>query len=162
IGVHKAVVVCVVALGCRAGGRGADDDSIVEVQSALTTTYEAETMTHSTGGAVTDGWNIWSNGFISTNHPFVAGSNTITVTAQGQLASGIGPHMVVSVGGVAIGNTTVTATAWTPFPFTFTAAAGTQEIRVTFDNDECCTNGDRNLLVDKVVVTDNATPPPDA
>ena len=38
----------------------------VSVDECQPTTYEAEGMFHSTGGATTGGWNIWSNGYIST------------------------------------------------------------------------------------------------
>src|SRR6185503_5313497 len=67
-------------------------------------TYEAESIFHSTGGAVTGGWNIWSNGYVSTNHTFLAGSTTLSIAASGTLAGGAWPHMVVSVGGTVIGN----------------------------------------------------------
>ena len=76
-------------------------------------TYEAEAMFHSTGGAATDGWNIWSNGFISTNHNFTAGPNAITVYARGESANGVAPHMVVSVGGTPIGHVFVPQTTYT-------------------------------------------------
>jgi hypothetical protein len=61
--------------------------------------------------------------------------------------------MVVSVGGVTIGQTSVTSTSWTAYKFTFSASAATQEIRVTFDNDYYANGEDRNLLVDKVGVS---------
>ena len=123
------------------------------------TTYEAETMFHSTGGSTTGGWNIWSNGYISTNHTFAAGATTLTVTAQGTIAAGVWPHMIVRVGGTQIGEATVNSTSWTTYPFTFTATAGTQEIRVEFDNDLNQGGEDRNLLVDKVVASCGAAAP---
>ena len=116
-------------------------------------TYEAESMQHSIGAAVTGGWNLWGNGYASTTQPFGGGATTITVSAYGSIGGGVWPHMIVSVGGTPIGNTTVQSTAWTQYPFTFNAAHGTAELRVTFDNDYCCTSGDRNLYLDKVVVS---------
>ena len=71
-------------------------------------TYEAENMFHSTGNAAPGGWNIFSNGYISTNHNFDGGSKVITVFARGQAAFGVFPHMVVSVGGEGVYSYSVT------------------------------------------------------
>jgi subtilisin family serine protease len=142
-------------------------DPLLDIPAALescgfptctVTTYEAETMFHSTGASVTDGWNIWSNGYISTNHTFTAGPKTITVHARGQSANGVAAHMVVSVNGTPIGNVFVPQTAFTPFTFSYNATAGLQEIRVAFDNDLYQPPADRNLYVDKVVVDCAAAP----
>jgi hypothetical protein len=117
-------------------------------------TYEAETMFHSTGGSAPSGWNIWSNGYISTNHTFNgAGPASVTVTARGQVALGIWPRMVVSVGGAVVGQVNVSSSTWAPYTFTFDAAAGSRELRVAFTNDFNSPTADRNLLVDKVSVT---------
>jgi subtilisin family serine protease len=121
-------------------------------------TYEAETMFHSTGGPVPGGWNIWSNGYVSTTHSFTAGPATLTVRARGQSANGVAPHMLVSVGGVTVGNVSVPQTTFTPFTFNFTATGGSQEIRVSFDNDFYQPPVDRNLYVDNVAV--ECAPPP--
>lgn len=135
------------------------------VSTCTATTYEAESITHSDGGAATGGWNLWSDGYLATNHPFAAVSTTITVQARGESAAGVAPHMVVSVGGVSIGSANVSATSYTAYNFTFTATAGTKEIRVTFDNDfyDTATGADRNLVVDKLSVScSGATTPPPA
>jgi hypothetical protein len=115
-------------------------------------TYQAETMFHSTGGPATDGWNIWSNGFISTNHDFTAGPTAITVRARGQSANGVAAHMLVQVGSTTIGNVFVPQTAYTNFTFNYNAPGGVQEIRVIFDNDFFQPPQDRNLIVDNVAV----------
>jgi cellulase/cellobiase CelA1 len=120
-------------------------------------TYQAETMFHSTGGATTGGWNIWSNGFISTQHNFTAGPSRLVVTAKGTIARNVWPHMVVSVGGTVVGQVSVTSTGWQPYTFNFTATAGSKEIRIAFDNDLNAPPEDRNLLVDSVAVS---CPPP--
>jgi hypothetical protein len=118
-----------------------------------TNSYEAENMFHSIGGAAPpDGWNLHSNGYISTNHNFTAGPNTVTVRALGQLANGVGPHMVVRVGNTVIGDVFVTQTSYTNFTFNYTAPGGTQEIRITYDNDLYQPPQDRNLWLDKVSV----------
>ncbi len=115
-------------------------------------TYEAENMTHGTGGAYTGGWNIWSNGSISTQHSFVAGANAINVVAKGEQAGGA-PHMKVSIAGQVVYEKDVPATSWTNYSFEYKAAsAGTKEIKVEFTNDYYAAGADRNLLVDKVSV----------
>ena len=115
-------------------------------------TYEAESITKSTGGAASGGWNIWSNGYVSTTRTFTAGTTAITVYAAGQSAGGVAPRMTVSVGGTTLGTTNVTASTYTAYTFTYAATDSTQEIRVTFDNDALVGTEDRNLLVDKIVV----------
>ncbi len=117
-----------------------------------TATYEAETMFHSTGGSTTGGWNIWSNGYISTNHNFTAGGASIKVRAKGSIAAGVWPRMVVSVAGTTIGTVNVSTTTFTEYSFLYTATVGLKEVRVTFDNDLNVNGEDRNLLVDNVVV----------
>ncbi len=117
--------------------------------------YEAESMSSTTGGSVSGGWNIWSNGNISTSHDFSAGPATLTVVAYGSEAVGVWPNMIVSVGGTQIGQVTVDTTSWTPYQFPFTASAGNQTITVAFNNDyyDQAAGADRNLFVDKVDVT---------
>jgi hypothetical protein len=125
--------------------------------SALTTVYEGEDMFFSgmgevrTSPAPTHRY-FWTDGYISQNHNFVAGATTITVRAMGELAAGVGPHIVVTVGGTQIGETTINDTTYASKMFNFTASAGTQEIRVTYDNDAVIRGQDRNLLVDWVSV----------
>lgn len=119
-------------------------------------TYQAESMYHSTGNAWWQGgWNIYSNGYISTTHYFTPGPKVITVSALGQEALGL-PHMAVSVGGTLItptGGYSVTTGGFNPYQFTFNAAGGPQEIRVIFDNDASGWFGDRNLIVRTVAVS---------
>jgi hypothetical protein len=116
-------------------------------------TYQAETMFHSTGGTATGGWNIWSDGYISTNHLFASGNATLTVNARGTIAAGVWPHMVVSVGGVEVGQASVNTTSYAPYVFNFSTTTGNKEIRVTFDNDLLAAPEDRNLIVDSVAIT---------
>ncbi len=122
-------------------------------------TYEAETMTQSTGGAyyaqgsqVPTGWNIWSDGYVSTQHVFTPGPAQITVRALGEQALGVLPHMVVSVGGTTVGDATVVTGTFADYTFAFMASGGQKEVRVTFDNDAYQPPQDRNLIVDSVTV----------
>jgi hypothetical protein len=120
-------------------------------------TYQAETMNHQAGGSHPGGWNLHSNGYISTNHNFSAGLNRVTVVAFGSMVNGVGPHMLVRVGGVIVGNVTLSNTSYQAFNFNFTTTAGTKEIRITFDNDLYQAPQDRNLFLDYVSVS---CPPP--
>lgn len=120
-------------------------------------TYQAEGMWHSTGNAWWQGgWNIYSNGYISAVHDFSAGSNEITVSAFGEQAAGVLPHMTVTVNGVAAspsGGFNVSTSGFNPYQFTYNAGtAGPREIRVIFDNDANGWFGDRNLIVRTVSV----------
>lgn len=117
-------------------------------------TYEAEAISHSAGAAAPpDGWNLHSNGYIYTNHTFEAGPAQITVRMLGQSANGQAPHMTISVGGTVIGSEFVSPTTYTNYSFPFSATAGTQEIRITFDNDYYSSPSvDRNLWIDKLTV----------
>lgn len=110
-------------------------------------------MFHSAGGTTPGGWNLHSNGYISSNHNFSGGLTQITVVASGTLALGVGPHMVVTVGGAQVGNVTLSNTSYQPINFTFSTTPGTKEIRVIFDNDLLWNGQDRNLFIDKVQVS---------
>ena len=122
------------------------------------TTYEGESMTvisgtGQTGGTPNNRW-FFSNGAIATNHTFVAGQRIVRVRAAGDPAGSIWPHMTVSVNGVAIGNVDVNTptTDYRYYSFPFTATAGSQEVRVTYDNDGVVGTQDRGLHVDNVQV----------
>ncbi len=122
-------------------------------------TYQAESISHSTGNAWWQGgWNIFANGYISTNHNFTAGPTTIRVSAFGQQFNGVLPHMLVTVNGTALaptGGVNVTTSGFNPYTFTINATAGSKEIRVIYDNDANGPSGDRNLIVRTVAVTCN-------
>jgi|GEM_PF-870429 len=127
--------------------------------ACVPTTYQAETMAHSTGGSVSDGWNIWTNGYISTQRTFAAGTTTITVFARGTVAAGVWPNLRLSTGGVVRGNATVSSTAYAAYAFSFTANAGSAELRVEFTNDLNQNGQDRNLYVDRVEIGCSSSPP---
>jgi endoglucanase len=136
-----------------AGGSGGGSGSGGGVCTAAT--YEAETMSHSTGSASPGGWNLWTNGNVATNHTFVAGPTHITVTAKGDAAVNVWPHMVVTVDGTQVGQANVATNSWSSYSFAYAATAGAHQIKVTFDNDYYANGQDRNLYVDKVAVTCN-------
>jgi hypothetical protein len=115
--------------------------------------YEAESMFQSTGGPATGGWNIWTNGYVSQQHAFEAGSSIVSVVAKGQAALGVWPRMLVSVGGVTIGDVFVTSSNYVSYEFPYQAVGGSAEVRVSFVNDYYVPPDDRNLFVDKVTVS---------
>lgn len=115
-------------------------------------TYQAENLSATTGGRVTNGWNLWSNGSLSTQHAFTGGDGVVRVNALGQPAVNVYPHMIVRVGSTVIGNVTVNSSSYAPYEFFYSASAGSQEVRVTFDNDYYANGQDRNLLLDSIVI----------
>ena len=117
-----------------------------------THTYEAETMSATTGGSAPGGWNLWSNGSLSTTHDFVGGDSIIRVSAYGQSAQGVWPHLSVRVGSQTIGDVSVSATKYTPYEFAYTALGGPQTVSVAFDNDYYANGQDRNLYIDSVSI----------
>ncbi|MBN1609788.1 MAG: S8 family serine peptidase [Polyangiaceae bacterium] len=123
------------------------------------TVYEAETMTHSTGGAITDGWNIWSNGYAAFNHTFEGGTTQLRVRAAGQYAGGAWPNMRVTVAGAQVFQTAVQSSSWTDYTFSFQAPVGQAQVRVNFTNDYYSPPEDRNLLLDKVTVVCSGAAP---
>jgi mannose/cellobiose epimerase-like protein (N-acyl-D-glucosamine 2-epimerase family) len=136
--------------GCSGGSSEPLD--LTQQWACVSTVYEAENMTHSTGGPTSGGWNIWSNGYIATNHSFAGGATVITVNASGTVAAGQWPHLVLSVGGTVIGSATVNSVSFAPYVFNATIPAGSKEVRVAFDNDYNANGQDRNLLVDKLTI----------
>ena len=116
--------------------------------------YEAETMMyHSTGNAYPDGWNIYSNGYVSFYQTFGDGAQGMTISAAGSPANGIWPHMSVVVNGMVVFAATVASASWNDYDFSFTTIAGTHEVRIYFTNDFYGgTSNDRNLYIDKATV----------
>ena len=145
----------------------APEPRLGKTSSALTIArYEGEAMSWSgvegadgqirTAPAPTHRY-FWTNGYVAQNHNFVGGSTTLVIKAMGDLLGGVGPHIVVSVGGTQVGAAFVNETAYASKTFTFDAAAGVQQVRVTFDNDDASSTEDRNLLLDWIEVQE---PPP--
>jgi subtilisin family serine protease len=122
--------------------------------------YEAETMSHSTGSAYTDGWNLHSNGYIAFNHTFIGGTQTMTVRAAGSVANGVWPTMRVDVNGTAVFTKTVVGASWNDYTFSYPAPVGNRQVRIYFTNDYYGgTGNDRNLYVDKATVECTASVP---
>lgn len=62
------------------------------------------------------------------------------------------PRLRLSIGSTLVGTLTVDSSTWKPYALSLVAPAGTQEIRVAFDNDAVLGTEDRNLYLDQLVV----------
>ena len=133
-------------------GNGECDEATQECLDCEASVFEGETMVHSTGGSVADGWNIWSNGYASTTASFDPGSLAITVVARGSYAGGAWPHMLVRIGGTVIYETVVDSDTWQQYAFVYESSGMSEELRVEFDNDYYSAPDDRNLYLDKVII----------
>ena len=125
---------------------------LVGASTCTEAVYEAELMTASTGQAVTDGWNIWSNGYVQFAHSFSSESSDVTVTARGEQAGGAWPNMTVTINGSQVYSTTVSSASFANYTFSVASAQGPAQVRVHFTNDYYANGNDRNLIVDKVTV----------
>ena len=125
---------------------------------AWSVTLEAETMTKTTGGAVTDGWNLWSNGTLSQTITVPAGATyTFQIVARGDFAGSELPKMEVRDDWVVLATVSVDSnTAWKTFTVKGWLPGGSRTIRIAFINDYYNPPADRNLLVDKIIISDGA------
>jgi endoglucanase len=82
----------------------------------------------------------------------------ITVRARGEQCAGA-PRMIVAVDGRVALDTSVGSTSWTDYAGDLPLADGSHTLTVRFDNDALSASCDRNLLVDRVVLTSVAARP---
>jgi hypothetical protein len=132
--------------------------SVVPGLGTTGVTYEAEAMEHTAGNEYEGGWNLHSTGYAWFTHSFDAGSTEMVVTAAAQLGFGP-PNMRVTVAGDEVFNGPVSEEDWSDYPMTVTRpAAGNAEVRIYFTNDLYLPQDgvDRNLLLDKAVVLEEA------
>jgi cysteine-rich repeat protein len=104
-------------------------------------------MDFSTGGAVSDGYNIWSNGTGTFQHDFDAGDITLTVYARGEIAGGSGPNMVVYVGSTIVGDLIIDDETMQPYTFAYSGSGGVETVTIEFVNDYYQPPDDRNLII---------------
>jgi len=125
-------------------------------------TLEAEDMPiKTTGGSTTDGWNIWSNGYIADDVNFqTEGTYTFDVTAKGSFAGGAWPIMEVRIDQTNVGTVTVDSSNWTVYTIEAYVTSGTHEVAIAFTNDYYNSPEDRNLLIDKIIVTESGNNEP--
>ncbi len=127
--------------------------------AAAPVTVEAETLSlpSGSGQVVPGGLKIWSTA-TATGSVTSRATRRITVRARGEQCNGA-PRMIVSVDGRVALDVSVSATSWTDYAADLALADGTHTLTVRFDNDARTATCDRNLLVDRVVLTSVAARP---
>ena len=122
----------------------------------FTTTLEAETMIKTTGGAVTGGWNIWSNGNIKSSVNFPHSTiYDFEIIAKGSVAAGIWPNMELRIDEATKATFTVNKSTWDSYKAQVSVPSGLHEVIIAFTNDLKTSTEDRNLYVDKIIITAN-------
>ena len=111
--------------------------------------------TKTTGGAVTGGWNIWTNGYVesSTIQFPTTGVYRFDIIARGTKASNVWPNMQLRIDQSSKASFTVNATGWTTYTANVSVTAGSRKVAIAFTNDLNAPPEDRNLYVDKVTIT---------
>ena len=122
----------------------------------FTTTLEAETMIKTTGGAVTGGWSIWSNGNIKSSVNFPHSTiYDFEIIAKGSVAAGIWPNMELRIDEATKATFTVNKSTWDSYKAQVSVPSGLHEVIIAFTNDLKTSTEDRNLYVDKIIITAN-------
>ncbi len=138
--------------------QGATGSDTVEISagsgSGVEIEIEAEDMpVKTTGGSTSEGWNIWSNGYIAETVDFPnGGTYTFEVRAKGSYAGGDWPVMEVRIDQNEVGTVTVDSSSWAVYTIHAYVSSGTHEVAIAFTNDYYDPPQDRNLYVDKVTI----------
>lgn len=117
---------------------------------------EAESMTfvgNSNNRAVTDGWALLGKGALVTTYDFKVAETKFKIIARGDYAGNAWPIMEVRVGGILIASVTVNSKVWKTFEVIADITAGSHEISLAFINDYYVKPADRNLYIDKLIIT---------
>jgi hypothetical protein len=120
------------------------------------TTIEAESMPFTGPGnnqAVTDGWALLGEGYLSKTMAFTYPNVKFEVIARGSYAGEGWPIMEVRIDGVALETVTIDSADWKTFEVFADVTPGTHEVAIAFINDYYNPPDDRNLYVDKVTIT---------
>ena len=135
-----------------------------EIPPSSLITLEAEDMpTKTTGTGVSEGWNIWRNGYIEETTTFdTTGTYQFDVRSRGDLAAGVWPQMEIRIDQQTVASIQVNSSTWANFSTTVAVQAGTHDVAIAFVNNYYAPPEDRNLYVDKVSIVQTAasTPPP--
>jgi endoglucanase len=101
------------------------------------------------GGA---GLLIWSNGTATTTVTASGPSTRLNLVVRGDQCNGA-PAASVRVDGALVASTTVPSSAWTTLTASGTWSTGTHQVAVSFTNDVQAPGCDRNLRVDRLLLT---------
>ncbi|MBN1206074.1 MAG: hypothetical protein JXB05_14245 [Myxococcaceae bacterium] len=157
-----AADVCLQAATNKTGPFAGVDTAlpIIDIPAPTTRTYQAETaadLTASTGIVTGTGWNLYTNGTLTTTLPWPSpytSTYRITVRAMGNLCGAEPPQLELRVDGTLAQSWAVNVTSYTDFVHTVTVPAGEHALSVGFTNDYTeegvC---DRNLHVDFLQVS---------
>jgi len=136
--------------------QGATGSDTIEISagSGSGLEIEAEDMpVKTTGGSISEGWNIWSNGYIADTVDFsTGGTYTFEVMARGSYAGGGWPIMEVRIDQNEVGTVTVDSSSWAVYTIQADVSSGTHEVAIAFTNDYYDPPEDRNLYVDKITL----------
>jgi len=100
------------------------------------------------------GWNLWSNGRVGEPLRFKdAGTYRVVVLAWGSPAGGIWPEMALLVDRRAVKTVTVGRSEPQEYRFDVYLAAGVHEIAAAFLNDALVGREDRNLYLERIVLS---------
>lgn len=157
----ETITYCFVVRAFSTDGFESDDSKEVCLEAATASSgsgdvvdIEAEDMPiKTTGGLTSDGWNIWSNGYIADNLNFATGGNvSFEVAARGSYAGGAWPIMEVRIDQIPVRTVTVNASDWAAYTVQANITPGMHEVAIAFINDYYKPPNDRNLYVDKVSI----------
>ena len=101
------------------------------------------------GGA---GLLIWSNGTATTTVTTSGPSTGLSLVMRGDQCNGA-PAASVRVDGALVASTSVASTTWTTLTASGTWSAGAHQVAVSFTNDTQASGCDRNLRVDRLLLT---------
>ena len=116
-------------------------------------TIQVATMPiHTSGGAGSGGWWLWSNGYVAQNINVVqAGTYLFNVQASGTPALGGWPQMSLQIDGVAQDSVIVPTNQLAYYTFSADLAPGTHQLAISFDNDAYAPPEDRNLFLAQIL-----------
>jgi len=116
---------------------------------------------HANGAQVGEYWVLLANGTMSEDLYFPdTGTYRFEIIAKGSLAYGIGPEMGLIIDGEIKGTVFVNTSTPEIFVFDVEVSEGTHEFAIGYYNDlwEPSTGIDRNLYVDKTIITPSSIP----
>lgn len=116
-------------------------------------TIQVENMPiHTSGGAGSGGWWLWSNGYVAQDiNVAQAGTYLFNVLASGTPALGGWPQMSLQIDGVAQDSVTVPTNQLAYYTLSADLMPGTHQLAVSFDNDAYAPPEDRNLFLDQIL-----------
>lgn len=146
-----------VATQAAVAATAATPDVTVEAESLVLTPSRAGRVYADTSAAGGSALLMSTNGSSSTTLTLPA-FTSLVIRARGDQYRGA-PKMTVSVDGVVVSTTSVSATSWTDYVIPVAGAAGSHTLSVAYTNDlRASGSKDRNLRLDKITVIAAAAP----